>query len=241
MVINIGYEGNLKSHLSAVVYPRPINTLEEFADAPFNNLIFVNRELNDLIRIMSSSSVDKIASLANDSTRLLARRTNYSHFFWEAVNNHALIGAKHLFAYQIKRQLTKRDGKTDMQVVPQFLAGYPSVLHLGRMNRFTKVINRRAEQWIEGGLMQEHLKREINNAKSKPLEETDLGYRKNNFDRLDLSVFRVLFAFFAWGITVANLAFIMEVFFERNLRKKNNHKHKVYSNLSRNVHIRSNK
>ena len=51
VVINTGYEGNLKSHLSTLVKPKPINTLVDFANnADFKKAIHLERNTNDIKR-----------------------------------------------------------------------------------------------------------------------------------------------------------------------------------------------
>ena len=56
MVINQGYECNLKSHLTTIIPPDPVDSFEELAEFPFGNLFFVSTFVDDLNAILQTSS-----------------------------------------------------------------------------------------------------------------------------------------------------------------------------------------
>ena len=214
-VIHAGYEGSLKSHLTAVISPKPIQTLDEFAKSDsYSDIIFVNPELNDLIRSFKNSNITALTDIANNKI-IRGRSVPIPKFYLEANKGHALVSAKDLLDFNIKRQLTYRDGTTDMQIVPQFLSGYPRTMHVTRMNRFSKLLNKRLSQWNEAGLFQQTLKWEVFRVKSNPLDhDSESGLHQNgrtNFHQLTMEMYRLLLVLYLVGLSVAFVTFLAEI------------------------------
>ena len=210
VVINTGYEGNLKSHLTAEVKPTPIKTLTEFVE---NNHLYkeaasVVVDDGEWIRIsLRESSIEKVNTLP-DIVDVRARRPDeaWGDFHKLALEGVAIANAKINLEYEIRRTMTKTDGTTDVQIVPQFLYGTPFSLHLARMNKFNDLLNHRVGQWFQAGLFNIHLKWGLENIDSIPLEVPI----KPPWEPLQLNLFRVLFGLYAVGIFLALAAFVGE-------------------------------
>ena len=82
------------------------------------------------------------------------------------------------------------------------------------MNKFEKFINKRLFQWIEGGLLQQTFKWEVENVKSEPLKSDDMNnVRKDgtHFNRLTFGMYRLLSIFYSFGVIIATLSFLLEL------------------------------
>ena len=210
-VIHVGYEGSLKSHLAAVIFPKPIQTLDEFARSDsYSDIIFVNPELNDLLHLFKTSNITSLVNIAKGKV-IRGRSMSIPKFYLEANKGHALVSSRGLFEFNIKRQLTYRDGTTDMQIVPQFLSGYPRTMHITRMNRFSKLLNKRLSQWNEAGLFQQTLKWIMNGGKRAYLDDSETLRRSGtNFHRLTFGMYRLVSIFYLFGVTLAVIIFMFE-------------------------------
>ena len=206
MVINLAYEGTLKSHLTVLIEPKPIETLHDFAVQTKGDIIYVS-ELNALRDTLESSPIDKVRTLMDDRN-VLARKTSFDEFYREPLKGKSIISSNTIFQYQIKRLLTNPDGSVDVQVVPQLISNYPVVFFAPRTNKFIKLINKRTIQLIENGLTMEILKRVVDNVESTFTSVTHST--KGQFKTPKLDDFRALFVGFVFGVVFAGICFLIE-------------------------------
>ena len=176
LVINTGYEGNLKSHLAATVYPTAVKTLKDFTQQPFKDIIYLIAEEEGLIQVLRDSPILEMASLP-DRKLIRGRDMNLDlvSTFLEPLKGHTVIATRIPTMYQIKRFLTRRDGTQVIQIVPELITGYPITIFLTRMNRFSPHINNRLSQWMEGGFFVIHMKWELENVQSIPFDDEVSG------------------------------------------------------------------
>ena len=112
MIINQGYECNLKSHLTTIIPPDPINSFEELAEFPFKELIFVNpasvANLNAMLRPSSDIGRNGLQQLG--TKKLVIPPPQYIKVFTdvylEVTKGHAVISSRSAIEYEIRRQLT---------------------------------------------------------------------------------------------------------------------------------------
>ena len=233
MVINLAYEGTLKSHLTVLIEPKPIETLHDFAVQTKGDIIYVS-ELNALRDTLESSPIDKVRTLMDDRN-VLARKTSFDEFYKEPLEGKSIISSNTIFQYEIKRLLTNPDGSVDVQVVPQLISNYPVVCRTcavtntennnvnvenengiddsvvffaPRTNKFIKLINKRTIQLIENGLTMEILKRVVDNVESTFTSVTHST--KGQFKTPKLDDFRALFVGFVFGVVFAGICFLIE-------------------------------
>ena len=78
MVINTGYEGELKPYLTAVIYPEPIKTLKEWATRldEYNDIVFIDVFEEMVIEVLKSSSDEDVRNLPQRK-RILGRYTSF--------------------------------------------------------------------------------------------------------------------------------------------------------------------
>ena len=223
LVLSAAYESGLKSHLTAKVHPDPIKSLSEFAEAEFKDIVYITAEPEEIIYVFKTSPFEGIKSLPENREIRGNLNANFLDFFLEVLDGHSLIASKILFDYNIHTQLTKKDGSTDVQIVPHYVTTYPIAVHLGKMNRFTGYINRRLSQWHEAGLFYIHMKWEISRAESVPLEtkdddEFDGDNHSASFHSLHLTMFRLILVFYSFGMSVAAICFILEILRKRQFQ-----------------------
>ena len=80
MVINLSYEGSLKSHLTVLKEPEPIQTLHDFAVHTTGDIIHINEELNEFKIILESSPIKSLRTLMKDRS-VLSRSTSFDDFY----------------------------------------------------------------------------------------------------------------------------------------------------------------
>lgn len=215
VVINLAYEGTLKSHLTVIKEPKPIETLTELATETSGDIIFINPELNDFLNILKTSPFEKLRTLSEDRN-VVGRRTSYLDLFKEALQGHTVVSTGFLTAYEIRRQLSYADGSTDMRIVPQPFTHYPLGYHMPRMNRFNGLINKRIFQLIESGHIKEIFKKVLDKVEAIPLvrnvEDTSLSNLEVTLQPLDINAFLLLIGAYATGHILALIAFLFEYF-----------------------------
>ena len=104
MVINTSYEGTLKSHLTAFVKPKPINTVAELLDRTSAMIINIDEELTLFNQIVKSSPVRAIKELPQ--RRKVVPRSmdmSYDDFYNEALKGYILIATDSFAKYYIRR------------------------------------------------------------------------------------------------------------------------------------------
>ena len=111
MVINQGYECNLKSHLTTIIHPSPITSFEELADFPFNDLIFINPIVADINALLRGSS-----HLGRNGLQKLGAKKQavpppkdlkaFNDVYLEVKKGHAVISSRAAIDYEIRKQLT---------------------------------------------------------------------------------------------------------------------------------------
>ena len=131
----------------------------------------------------------------------------WGEFHMLALEGTVIFDARINLNYEIRRTMTKVDGKSDVQLVPEIILGHPITLHLARMNRFNDLINRRVSQWLEAGLFTLHFRWGMENINSTLLD-VEL---EPDWAPMPLTIFPALFGFFGAGIFLAILAFICEL------------------------------
>ena len=210
MVINTAYEGSLKSHLTVVKEPKPIETLTEMATQTSGDIVFVNKELHDFKKILSNSPIKKMNTLVEDR-HVRGRTGEYSEVHKEALRGNIVVNSEFFAKYEIRQQLSYNDGTTDMQIVPQWFVYYYYVFQMPRMGRLSGLINKRVFQLRESGHVGELLKRVVGNEVPVPLDgehaEVDGGFASKP---LNLEVFLLLFIGYAFGMALALIALILE-------------------------------
>ena len=212
LVINTGYEGNLKSHLTGTVYPPIIKGLKEFTEQPFKDIIYLMTEAEGLIQELKRSPIAEIAALPERKV-VRGRTTDFVSTFFEPLKGHVLISTRIPTLYQIQKFLTRRDGKPAVQTVPEFITGYPVTLFLTRMNRFIPYIDKRLSQWIEAGFFAVHMRWELENVDSVSFEdETNYVGEGATWTALSVDNYRLLVGFFGCGITFALITFATEIY-----------------------------
>ena len=161
-------------------------------------------------RVITEHGNDKVKSLYR-TKKFRARDQDMSWADFHAklpLQGHAIINSMMNLKYEIKLRLTKRDGKSDVQIVPEYLTGNPYSLHFARMNRFNAAINRRMMQWFEAGLFMIHGEWGLHYVKPEYLEaEVD---EETSGQPLTLDLFRLLFGFYALGICCSVPIFLIE-------------------------------
>ena len=114
VVINTGYEGNMKSHLSAIVLPPPITTLQEFADfGVYKDIIYLAPMIEQVYYLFS---IIPAMNRVPDEHHMRSISTSLTEYFYESLDGHALIGSRTLFKIKIVQQLTNQHGITKVQV-----------------------------------------------------------------------------------------------------------------------------
>ena len=103
--------------------------------------------------------------------------------------------------------MTKKDGTSDIQVVPEYLFGNPVTLQMARMNRFNDLLDKRVSQWLEAGLFDVHIKWGLENIDSTLLD-TEL---EPDWAPMHLELLTVVFGFFGAGILISILIFMFEL------------------------------
>ena len=88
LVINTAYEGSLKSHMTFVRVPDPIETLHEMATETSGDIVFVNPELNDLIMILKSSPISILNNL-HETRNVVGRSTSYQELYRQPLKGSA--------------------------------------------------------------------------------------------------------------------------------------------------------
>ena len=150
VVINTGYEGNLKSHLSAAVLPPPINTLEEFAiKGVFEEIYYFASDVEVMEGMFRTTQALKNVP---DKHPIQYAPLPLMEYVRLPLDGHAIIGAKSALQLAIIQQLTNKFGVTKVQVVEQMFTLSPTGFKQTRMNRFNKHVNKRIGQWFEAGL-----------------------------------------------------------------------------------------
>ena len=140
MVINMAYESTIKSHLTIIKRPKPIETLAEMANKTTGDIIWAGKYINDLAVILKQSPIPEMRSLMNDRT-VVAMRTSYAKVYGEVLDGHIVISSWFFARYEIIKQLSYKDGTTDVQIVPQGFTYYHYVYKMPRMSRFRDLIN----------------------------------------------------------------------------------------------------
>ena len=109
VVINTGYEGELKSFLTAVIYPEPIKTLKEWATRldEYNDIVFIDVFEELVINVLESSADEDVRNLPKNK-RILGRYTSFDKYFLLSLERHALVGTIIHNRYYIKADLTYR-------------------------------------------------------------------------------------------------------------------------------------
>ena len=209
VVINTGYEGNLKSHLMAEVKPKLINSLVEFVANThlYKELATVNVETAWIDIALRNSSIIPVRTLPDImKVRTRKQEESWGDFHTLALEGIAIVNAKINLEYEIRRTMTKTDKSTDIYTIPDYLYGNPFTLHLARMNRFNELLNHRMTQWFEAGMFAIDLKWGLENIDSILLETT----MKPVWEPLVLDLFRGLFGLYAIGVTLAFFAYLSE-------------------------------
>ena len=217
LIINTGYEGNLKSHLTANVDPNPINSLEEFVGErkdEYGDIILLLSDVSDIVKFwIRPSSVRGMSQLPDVKNIRPRDGSSTSNVFAETLNGHAISTLRRLLQYEIRRQLTKKDGTTDIRFVPGYLISHPITMHLTRMNRFEKLLNRRLSQWDEAGLFAWHLHMEIGQVKRLPLDGVEQAEFNTEWAPLPVSRFFILFGVYGFGFILSLVTFFAERMF----------------------------
>ena len=212
LVINTGYEGNLKSHLTAITYPPNVKTLAEFTSYPFNDIVYMQPDPNWAIQELKHSAVREVRELP-ERKQILGRRGDFLDVFHEPLRGNALISAGVPTRYQVRRYLTRADGSEAIQTVPQHIQGFPVVLHFPRRSRFVNHVNHRMMQWLEGGFFSYHMKWELLKIKDKnwvPFYDPDYVAEGTTWAPLVLDHFRLLFGVYGGGMVISIIIFVPE-------------------------------
>ena len=210
VVLNTGYEGEMKSYLSSVVLPPPIDTLEQFATVTsYKNIVFQSAAVEQLQAYYSL--VPELAPIAH---RIVPPPQSMTDFMYETLNGNAVAGSRAFFRIRIEQQLTNDFGITNVQIVPQMVITVPISFRIPHMNKFTKHIAMRTQQWLEAGLFDIQMKWEIERAEKIPLETGDDEYvedKSSSWAPLPITMFRLLLVIYAVGMTFSVVAFLYEI------------------------------
>ena len=82
LVINTGYEGNLKSHLAAINYPPQVKTLKEFAAQQFDKIVYLQPDATSVTEELSRHAILEV-SLLPQQKDVIGRRGDYFSVFYE--------------------------------------------------------------------------------------------------------------------------------------------------------------
>ena len=226
VVINTGYEGNLKSHLMAKQYPKPIQTFDELYNqaGSYKELIDLRADGN-IVKWLIKANNNKRISRLDEVIEMVPKPedVNWDDYHLFALEGNIITNAGSNIEYQIKRALTKKDGTTDISIIPENLILNPYSLHLARMNRFNEILNHRVLQWFDAGLFLIHYKWGLYYTKSLPLPEgLDNSENASIWDPLPVDLFRLLFIFEGIGLTAGAIIFILEVLKPKKAKNFNN-------------------
>ena len=214
VVINASYEGTLKSHLTVVREPKPMETLEEMAMETTGDIVWPASSANDFYIILEQSPINKMKTLAEDRN-IVPWTKPYSEVHKEALHGNIVINSGFFERYEVKKQLSYQDGSTDMQIIPQWFTYYYYVFQMPKMSRFGGLINKRVFQLSESGHLTELLKRVLDKEESTPLDEAEeTNTLKDEFgvalEPLNLSIYTLLCIAYAIGITIGLVSFVIE-------------------------------
>ena len=220
LVLNTGYEGNLKSHLSAIKLPPPLKTLKEFAeDGTYENILFIAPDVKEI-----EGYFQIIPGLEHipEEHPILFLGIPLNELFYKTLEGQALVGSRTLFRIAIVTQLTNKFGITKVQIVDEMMTLYSISFKQARMNKFSNHMNRRIGQWIEGGLFAAQMKWEIERSNKIPLEVDDKEYvsdKSSIFNPLKLDMFRLLWGFYGCGTGSAFTVFLIELMAKRKHKR----------------------
>ena len=211
VVINTAYEQTLKSHLTIVKEPKPLETLEEMAIETTGDIVFPAKTLNDFRNILESSPIMKLRTLEADRN-VVPMRTSYAEVHKETLQGHVVINSEFFERYEIIMQLSYKDKTTDMQIIPQWFTHYYYVFQMPRMSRFEALINKRLFQLRESGLLTELLQRVLDKAEPTPLDEHSEDHEDHDMSQkpLKLDMYILLFIAYFAGFLAALIAFVIE-------------------------------
>ena len=211
VVINTSYEGTLKSHLTAFVKPKPINTVAEVLEQTSKMIINIDEELTLFNQIVESSPVEAIRTLP-EQRKVIGRNMGYLEFYDEALKGYPLIATDSFAKYYIRRQLSYSDGTTDMEIVPQRLTNYFFTWHITRNSRFYTLINKRLLQLNEAGFVDHILKYETENVEAIPIDkgQETLSEDDDVVQPLKLNMLLLLYGSFGFGTIISAIVFCWE-------------------------------
>ena len=215
VVINTGYEGNLKSHLMAKQLPVPIQTFDElYNQAGSYKEYFDVRSDGDVMESLIKGNQNPRINRLDEAIVMKPKAPDVS---WDdyhllPLEGYIIHNAVTNLEYQIKRAMTKRDGTTDIQIIPENILLNPITLHLARMSRFNEILNNRLLRWFETGMFLIDFEWGLYYTKSLPLPPgTDNSEQNVAWAPLQFDLFRLLIIVYGVGMGIGAAIFILEL------------------------------
>ena len=210
LVIRTGYEGNLKSHLTAVVHPNLPITFEDFiAFGRIKSIITTNPSEAGLKALVAKMDESEVMSKNPYPVRIRTR--SFMDTFLETLDGHAVATPKSWAKFVIAQKLTYPDGSNDMHFMDDFTGGLPLVFNMPRMNRFEGLIDRRIFQFVESGLYDINLKWRSNDKNVVYLSAEQSAYSDDAWTPMQWIDMRVAVISFSIALTVTLISFIGEI------------------------------
>ena len=218
VVINTGYEGNLKSHLMAKKFPKPIQDWRELYDQAhlykgFYDVRSDGNVVEFLVRQSENPDIKRLQEVIEMWPK--PEDVSWDDYHLYALDDYLIHNAGANLKYQIQRAMTKKDGTTDIQIIPKWLILNPYTLHLARMNRFNEILDHRLLEWFDAGMFQLHFKWGLENIESKPLPEELDNSDEPVWAPLPIDLFRLLYGVYGAGVIIGFSVFLYELFRSR--------------------------